>query len=220
MSLELLRIGAAILVTISSLLLLITVNWRGSIFLFGLTTFGVFLLLTNHWSPAMAVSQLVAGWMSGAVLALAMNSLPGAAQAEEEEGSPNPAPGFHPESHSALKPGRLFFLLAAIFIGSVLFSQLGEIPRWFPDLGPAPAWSGLVLIGFGLLKLGYTARVLPAFLGLLTSLSGFEILYASVQSSLLVAGLLAVIHLGLALAGAYLLVSPTDTLNYPAENST
>jgi hypothetical protein len=41
----------------------------------------------------------------------------------------------------------------------------------------------------------------------MTVLSGFEIIYSTVESSVLVAALLAVINLGLALVGAYLLIS-------------
>jgi hypothetical protein len=69
-------------------------------------------------------------------------------------------------------------------------------------------WGGLILIGIGLLHLGLTAQPLRVVLGLLTVLSGFEILYAAVESATLVAGLLAGVNLGLALVGAYLLVSP------------
>jgi hypothetical protein len=59
-----------------------------------------------------------------------------------------------------------------------------------------------------LLHLGLTAQPLRVVLGLLTVLSGFEILYAAVESATLVAGLLAAVNLGLALVGAYLLVAP------------
>lgn len=41
-------------------------------------------------------------------------------------------------------------------------------------------------------------------MGLLTTISGFELMYAAVENSVLVAGLLAVVTLGLALVGAYL----------------
>jgi hypothetical protein len=44
---------------------------------------------------------------------------------------------------------------------------------------------------------------------LLTAFSGFEIIYAVIETSLLVTGLLAVVNLGLALVGAYLLIAPT-----------
>jgi hypothetical protein len=41
--------------------------------------------------------------------------------------------------------------------------------------------------------------------GLLTVLAGFEILYAAVEGSILVAALLCVVNLGVGLVGAYLL---------------
>jgi len=61
----------------------------------------------------------------------------------------------------------------------------------------------------GLLQLGLTALPLRITIGLLTVLSGFEILYAVVETSTLVSGLLAGVSLGLALVGAYLLTIPT-----------
>jgi uncharacterized membrane protein len=71
-----------------------------------------------------------------------------------------------------------------------------------------PVTSGsLLLIGMGLLHLGITSYVLRVVIGLMTVLSGFEILYSAVEGSILVAALLAVINLGLALVGAYLLIA-------------
>jgi hypothetical protein len=42
-------------------------------------------------------------------------------------------------------------------------------------------------------------------LGLLTILSGFEVFYSAVEGSILVAGMLSVVTLGLGLVGAFLL---------------
>jgi hypothetical protein len=47
-------------------------------------------------------------------------------------------------------------------------------------------------------------------LALLTALAGFEIVYAAVENSTLVAALLNVITLGLAMAGAYFLTSAQE----------
>jgi hypothetical protein len=49
---------------------------------------------------------------------------------------------------------------------------------------------------------------LRVILGLFTALSGFELLYAAVDRSVLVAGLISGVNLGLALVGAFLLVNP------------
>jgi hypothetical protein len=59
----------------------------------------------------------------------------------------------------------------------------------------------------GLLQLGMTAHILRVTIGLMIILSGFEILYSAVEGSVLVAALLAVINLGLALVGSYLLIA-------------
>jgi hypothetical protein len=71
------------------------------------------------------------------------------------------------------------------------------------------AWGGLLLIGFGLLHLGFSSRSIRVAFSLLTMLAGFEILYAVVEASTLVAALLALVNLGIALAGAYLMELPS-----------
>jgi hypothetical protein len=94
----------------------------------------------------------------------------------------------------------------------VLLVVLGAAPRlsaWAAPIGINQAWAALVLMGMGLLQIGLSGSVFPALLGLLTLLSGFEILYAAVEVSTLVAGLQALITLGIALVGAYLLNAPT-----------
>jgi hypothetical protein len=75
------------------------------------------------------------------------------------------------------------------------------------DAGYAVTSASMILVGMGLLHLGITSHVLRVVVGLMTVLSGFEILYSAVEGSVLVAGLLAVINLGLALVGAYLLLA-------------
>ena len=66
----------------------------------------------------------------------------------------------------------------------------------------------IILIGMGLLQLGMSHQPLRVILGLFTVLSGFELLYAAVDRSVLVAGLISGVNLGLALVGAFLLVNP------------
>jgi hypothetical protein len=78
------------------------------------------------------------------------------------------------------------------------------------DAGYAITGGSLILIGMGLLHLGITSYILRVVIGLMTVLSGFEILYSAVEGSILVAALLATINLGLALVGAYLLVAQNN----------
>jgi hypothetical protein len=64
-----------------------------------------------------------------------------------------------------------------------------------------------MLVGMGLLHLGMTQNPLRVVVGLLTVIAGFEVIYAAIETSVLVAGLLGVVNLGLALTGAYVLIS-------------
>ena len=64
-------------------------------------------------------------------------------------------------------------------------------------------------MGLGMLHLGMTAQPFRVIVGLLTVLSGFEALYAALESSVLVAAMLSIVDLGLALVGSYLLTAKT-----------
>ena len=64
---------------------------------------------------------------------------------------------------------------------------------------------GVTLMAMSLLQLGMTNQFFRLILGLLTLLSGFEVLYAGLENSVLVTGLLSILTIGLALVGAYLI---------------
>jgi hypothetical protein len=214
LNLDFLSIPAVILLGLTSLLLLSTADWRLRIGLLGAQYVGVFILVSLSWPIEMAVAKLIAGWMAGAVLAMALAGLgqPGGGTTQSAL-----APESHPSDWEAARlprplrflpsTERLFHLLAALLVGLTVLSVAPRVVEWAPAVQLTQVWGGLVLAGMGLLQLGFTARPLPTILGLLTILSGFEILYAAVENSTLVAGLLAAIHLGLALIGAYLLTA-------------
>jgi hypothetical protein len=66
---------------------------------------------------------------------------------------------------------------------------------------------GLLLLGLGLLQLGLSRQGIRIVIGLLTFISGFEILYATLEASVLMTGLLAILNIGIAFIGAYLLLA-------------
>jgi hypothetical protein len=99
----------------------------------------------------------------------------------------------------------LFLGLAYLLVIVAVNSLAPVIVDWFPGCLPTQAWGALLLIGGGLVHLGIASRGLRTIISLLTILAGFEILYAVVETSTLVAGLQAIVTLGVALTGAYLL---------------
>lgn len=178
-----------LLVTLSTLVILISQNWRYSILALALQYVGVFWLINGLWPLGLAVAKLVAGWMACAVLSASQP----AEDVREEQTSPT-APAFR--------------LLAAALALALVISVEPSVEVRLP-VNRFILMGGLLLISVGWLHLGMTARPIRVIMGLLTALSGFEILYAAVETSILIAGLQAVVTLGLALVGAYLIAAPT-----------
>ncbi len=190
MILERLSFLAVIIIVMTSLFLLLSQNWRWNIIALAVQYLALMVLTSLVWPLGLAAVKLVAGWMAGAVL-----------------GASQPTPELVEDPHSGGSVV-VFRFLAAVLVWILVFTAT----PMFVDILPLPAslvTGALLLIGMGLLHLGMTTRPLRVLLGLLTTLSGFELLYAAVESSVLVAGLLAIVTLGLALVGAYLL----DTLS-------
>lgn len=183
--------AAVVLTVITSAGLLFARDWRWSIILLAVQYLGMFVLILQHWPIEMASVKVVAGWMSAAILGMTRSGL-----ANDPEGEENTWPH-----------GRLFRLFAAATVVLITAVVTPGVDTIMADAGFPVTNGGLILIGMGLLYLGITANVLRVVIGLMTILSGFEILYATVEGSVLVAALLAVINLGLALVGAYLLIA-------------
>src|SRR5215208_1854812 len=178
-------------VLFTSVGLLLVRDWRWSIILLAAQYTGMFILTLQHWPVGMASVKVVAGWMSAAILGMTRSGLPGDALAEE----------------NMWPRGLLFRLFAAATVVLIVTVVTPVADTIMADAGFPVTNGGLLLIGMGLLHLGITARIMHVAIGLMTVLSGFEILYSTVEGSVLVAALLAVINLGLALVGAYLLIA-------------
>jgi hypothetical protein len=103
----------------------------------------------------------------------------------------------------------VFRLILAVMAGLFAFTGGARLVLWLPEISVEQAYGSMILIALGLLHLGLTNHPFRVVLGLLTVLSGFEILYAALESSILIAGLLALVTLGLAIICAYLLTAQT-----------
>jgi hypothetical protein len=207
MSIEPLAYLGAALVTITASLMLIVDDWRANVSLLAMQYIGTFTLISLEWPLAMSISHLVAGWIAGAVLGMAMLSLP--SQINKMEDIEQSTVG---ESRFARRlrlgsnraPNTIFLILAIFLAAVAVFSQFPRVLVWIPGLSLTQAWGGSILIGMALLQLGFYSQPLRVTLGLLTFFSGFLILYAAVNITTLAAALSATIALGLALSGAYL----------------
>ncbi len=175
-----------VIVGVTSLALLFYPNWRWTLLAIGVQSVAVAWLVSLSWPVGLAAIKLVVGWMAGAMLSTTRVSV---------------------QARSETLAGRLFRLAAAGMVLIVIFT-LPDAVRAFFQVDQPVLLGALVLAGVGLLQTSMTSDPLRMVIGLLTFLAGFEVLYAALEVSVLVAGLLAAIDLGLAMAGAYLLTVP------------
>ncbi len=181
-------------IVITSVGMLIARDWRVSVSFLAVQYLAMFALLLAHFPLGMASVKVVAGWMSCAIIGMTRSELPD--DSEDE--------GIWPR-------GRLFRLFTAAMVGLIVAGATPKVENIMADAGIAVTGGALLMIGMGLLHLGVTSNILRVTQGLMTVLAGFEVLYATVEGSVLVAALLAVITLGLALVGAYLMLASNSS---------
>ena len=180
---------------VTTLSVLLIRDWRWSLALLAAQYIGVFWLTQLHWTSSMAAVKLVTGWMAATILGITRSTLNQKLAAAPDHSWPQ---------------GRLFRILASLLAFIVVASAAPGIVQLLPGIGLPEVTGSLILMTIGLLLLGLTIQPLHVVIGLLTVLAGFEILYAAVETSTLVAALLAVINLGLALVGSYLLIASPE----------
>jgi len=172
--------------------ILLVRNWRWMTGLLALQYIGVLSLVSISWPVEIAVVKLVAGWMAAAVLFLTYVNIPDSAAETQNEF------GF---------PGIFFRGFTALLIGLSMYSLVPVALRWFLGATHQQTLGGLILLGLGLLQLGLSREAIRIVIGILTVISGFEILYATLEASVLMTGLLAILNIGIAFVGAYLLLA-------------
>jgi hypothetical protein len=179
-------------ILLASAAMLISRDWRVSLGALGVQYFAAFWLVIRHLPFVMGSAKLITGWMVVGVLGMTRLSL---STPEEQDES------------SSMPRGWAFRIILIGIVAFVAFGSTARIESVIPGLGLQVIAGSLLLIGAGIVHLGITSDLLHTILGLLTILAGFEIMYAAVESSILVAGLLAIVNLGLGLTGSYLLLA-------------
>ncbi len=171
--------------------ILVSQDWRLELGFLGVQYLGVFWLTSQHWPISMSAIKLVTGWMAIATLGITKLNIKEAEQ----------------DLKQILPQGRLFRIFTAGIVTVIVFTAAPSVEDTIPGIGMSVISGSLILMGLGMLHLGMTVEPFRVILGLLTALSGFEALYAALESSVLVAAMLSTVNLGLALVGAYLLTA-------------
>jgi hypothetical protein len=194
---------AVCILTIAVIFLIVARDWRVRITSLSVIYGGVFVLVFLSWPITLALVKLVAGWMSGAILGMALTNY-------SKEGFKFDAT--QPDvlirgNTQSIWANRIFQIFFCALIILVVLSVTHKLIDIVPSITYEQAFAGLLLIGMGLLQLSQVSEPDGVCLGLLVFLAGFETLYAVVETSTLLAGLLASVNLGIALVGAYLIAN-------------
>lgn len=176
---------AVIVIGLSTFVLLLSKSWRWQTGALGFQYLSVFILVAVSWPLDLAAVKLVAGWMGASILGISRFYRPG----EETED---------------VEVGVAFRITTTFLIFITVWSTAPKSLVWIPSLEINQAWGGILLIGMGLLMLGFYSYGPRVIYGLLTMISGFEIIYSVVEVSTLVASLMALVTIGISFVGAFL----------------
>jgi hypothetical protein len=186
-----LAVAAVLIIIIVSIVLIIVNQWRWMAIAWVFQVFAIFWLTTLSWSISQSAVKLIGGWIAIAIISAA-----------------------HPETilekdSEAISAGFGFRFLSVGMTWLLAFSITPAMQNMVPARIEI-LWGGVLLIASGLLQLGLSRNIVRTILGLLTFLGGFEIIYASVESSVLVSGLLALLNIGLAWLIIYFLSTQSE----------
>lgn len=186
-------IPALVTFVITSAILALGLDWRISISALSAQFAGVFILVGSSWPLEMAVIKLVAGWMAAAILGMELVSNP----SDQQSMGPTRLSGI------------LFRLFLGVLVGFAILTVAPNLAQWMLQASYEQILGGFFLIGMGIFHLGLSDQPFRVAIGILTFTSGFEIIYATLETSTLVAGFFAILTLGIALISSYLMAAPT-----------
>jgi len=144
-----------------------------------------FILIVQIWPLPLAAVKLISGLIS--VVLLAMLKVNREDQFDNDE---------------SISSRILIFLIAALswIVVSATISKLNE---WLP-IEYTNLFIGMVVLLAGIIKFSIGQKVFDVIVGLLVFLSGFDIIYSSLEGSALVTGIYALIVLSICILGSYL----------------
>ncbi len=188
----------AIIAVLCGLYNLVRRRWLTNLIGLAIEVIAMFLVLLNIWVLSVAIIKLIVGLVSVGIMAYSLYSLD-LLQA---------ALPFAP-----IREGELFraFMGISVILFILIFLPQAQASM-FPRSPQALLFCALSVMAISLLQLGLKEEPFYVLIGLLGFLSGFELLYASLEYSALLEGFLTIIKLGLALAAPYIFSAEKGSL--------
>jgi hypothetical protein len=189
-------------VVLTGTVLTLTVEWRVTFAALGLQYIFASILLNQAVAWQVAAVEAVVGVLVVTILTLTGRQMNfGRTASTFTVPLPGQLARLGPIEFQTNLPFRLVaILLAAVMVWSLVVAGDYALPGLPLPLNLAGIW----LILLGLFGLGFTDEPMNAGAALLTTITGFEMIYAPLEPSLLVVASLAVVNFAIALAISYL----------------
>ncbi len=167
--------------------LLLVSRFRLALVALGVQYLAMFWFTATALPLGMAAVKLLVGWMITALFASMATTT---------------ASGWDSEK---ILSGKLLRFGVMVIMWVVIYLATPFVSIWLP-VNENLLMGGLILLSGGLIQIGLSNRIMRICFGLLTLMSGFEIIYAALEPSVLVSGMLALVNIGIGLVGLSLVV--------------
>lgn len=182
-------VTAVLIIVVINIVLIVVNKWRWISIAWVFQVFTIFWLTSLSWTIAQSSIKLIGGW-----IAIAIVNITRPDDVLEKDAA-------------SISSGFGFRFLSVGMVWLLAFSIAPAIQNIIPARLEI-LWGGVLLLTSGLLQIGISKNIIRTLLGLITFIGGFEILYAAVESSILVSGLLTIVTIGLAWLATFFL-TPT-----------
>lgn len=167
----------------AAIMILLSTDWRWTIAGLAIQYLVAFVLISRVWPLGLSAIKLVSGWLTCVLLSMSAT------------------PALFREDFFSVRSARFFGLFSTLFILLIVMAVAPGMNAWLP-IPYDHLVTGLLLIGMGILQMGFSQNHFRIMLGLMSLFIGFEILYAPLEGSALLAAILAGITLALGLIGS------------------
>jgi len=194
---ETIRIIAVVILLLSAAVNLVRRQWALNVIALAIQYVCIFLLILEVRTPLLAAIKVIVGLMVTTMLYMTLISS-----------------GLIESLliRRRFSSGEVFRSTVALLLGLISYlSASGLQQSAFPQSSQLLLTASLGLILFGLFQMGTITEPLYLVIGLLTFLSGFELLYASLEFSRALEALFTVVNLSLALVGSYFIVKDVES---------
>lgn len=187
---------ALYLALFAALLILIRRQWTLNLIALAVQFLCLFPILRSFLPLQLAIIQPFTGLMVTLILYLTLLNVGGIKRVNLRQ---------RPTS------GEIFRALAGILLLSLLRAFIPQLqPAVFPTVPSTYLFLSLGLLVLGILQLGTTREPFYLAIGILTFLTGFQLLYNRLDLSLMLEALLVAVNLLLAIVGAFFIVKDAE----------